>query len=569
MDFSDTYLNDQNVLLIRKDDVGKYTKLEDFYGKPIAVQKSTQQEALAKEHIKDGQIVSLDHVGDALMELQHGKVEAVPAQRVVAQQYLIMNPALADSGVIFEGADSASAVAVPKGNDDLMKLINEVIQENKQAGNFPWRTRRNNIRSAGKEPSGSFFADFFGYGTMKSTEGGEGFEPDGVSFLDGTFQRGLVPGGGAGAAAVFHRAVRAVLSGRGDAHIREYDGGLRHSACLRLALRPGCSSYETLFAAVMMSGLGSSLYHPEGALMVNRIAGAVRGRAMGTFSVGGNAGFAVGPALAGLCAYGLGIEWLFLFAAVNAALAAALFFCMPKAEAAAAETSRAEAKKRRGALRNRWGAFGKLSVTILARSVAFTTCNTFIPLYWIHVLGADEAAGSNALAILFTAGACITYGGGLLADRFSMRGIIRAAFFVMIPAMYFLTNSENITAATLLLLPGKHHGGDAAPASRGGGRLHALQPHRRAGADVPREKRGLCLGGDTGAHHDPRRHDRARHRLGRRPVGPRRGASGALGGRAYRIPRGDEPPEGRGGIKGRALWEAPGGIPLCPHGAGA
>ena len=214
-----------------------------------------------------------------------------------------------------------------------------------------------------------------------------------------------------------------------------------------------CSSYETLFAAVMMSGLGSSLYHPEGALMVNRIAGAVRGRAMGTFSVGGNAGFAVGPALAGLCAYGLGIEWLFLFAAVNAALAAALFFCMPKAEAAAAETSRAEAKKRRGALRNRWGAFGKLSVTILARSVVFTTCNTFIPLYWIHVLGADEAAGSNALAILFTAGACITYGGGLLADRFSMRGIIRAAFFVMIPAMYFLTNSENITAATLLLLP--------------------------------------------------------------------------------------------------------------------
>lgn len=213
-----------------------------------------------------------------------------------------------------------------------------------------------------------------------------------------------------------------------------------------------CSSYETLFAAVMMSGLGSSLYHPEGALMVNRIAGAVRGRAMGTFSVGGNAGFAVGPALAGLCAYGLGIEWLFLFAAVNAALAAALF--------SACRRRRRQRRKRPGRKRKTarrapepMGAFGKLSVTILARSVVFTTCNTFIPLYWIHVLGADEAVGSNALAILFTAGACITYGGGLLADRFSMRGIIRAAFFVMIPAMYFLTNSENITAATLLLLP--------------------------------------------------------------------------------------------------------------------
>ncbi len=136
VDFSDTYLNDHNILLVRKEDAGKYTKMEDFYGKPIAVQKSTQQEALAKKYIKDGQIVSLDHVGDALMELQHGKVEAVPAQRVVAQQYLIMNPAIADSGVIFEGADSASAVAVPKGNEDLVKLINEVVKENQQAGNF-------------------------------------------------------------------------------------------------------------------------------------------------------------------------------------------------------------------------------------------------------------------------------------------------------------------------------------------------------------------------------------------------------------------------------------------------
>lgn len=136
VDFSDTYLNDHNIMLIRKSDLGKYTKVEDFYGKDIAAQKSTQQETLVKEYLKDARIVSLDRIGDALMELQHGKVEAVPAQRVVAQQYLIMNPEIADSGVIFEGADSASAVAVPKGNEDLVKLINEVVKENQQAGNF-------------------------------------------------------------------------------------------------------------------------------------------------------------------------------------------------------------------------------------------------------------------------------------------------------------------------------------------------------------------------------------------------------------------------------------------------
>lgn len=212
------------------------------------------------------------------------------------------------------------------------------------------------------------------------------------------------------------------------------------------------TSYASLFAAAMVCGLGSSLFHPEGALMVNRIAGGEKGRALGSFSVGGNAGFAIGPAAAGLCAYGIGIEGLALFGVVNAAIAAAIFCCMPRALRAAAQ-SEAAAKKKRGAAENDWVSFGKLSVIILARALGFTLCNTFIPLYWIHVLGTDEGAGSTALSILFTVGACLTYGGGLLADRFSMRTIIRGAFLVMIPAMFLLTNSTDVTVATALLLP--------------------------------------------------------------------------------------------------------------------
>lgn len=40
-----------------------------------------------------------------------------------------------------------------------------------------------------------------------------------------------------------------------------------------------------------------------------------------------------------------------------------------------------------------------------------------------------------------------------MADRFSMRSIIRGAFLVMIPAMFLLTNSTSQLEATLLLLP--------------------------------------------------------------------------------------------------------------------
>lgn len=130
VDFSKPYMHSPHILLIRKEDAGKYKTLEDFRGKTIGAQKSTLQEQLAHEQIPDAKVVALDKVPDTLIELEHGKLDAVASQGVVAQQYLVMNPDLADSGVKFENVQSSSSVAVPKGNDDLIQIINEVIDEN-------------------------------------------------------------------------------------------------------------------------------------------------------------------------------------------------------------------------------------------------------------------------------------------------------------------------------------------------------------------------------------------------------------------------------------------------------
>lgn len=212
------------------------------------------------------------------------------------------------------------------------------------------------------------------------------------------------------------------------------------------------TTYLSLFLAAMVCGVASSIFHPEGALMVNRVAGKEMGKAMGTFSVGGNLGFAIGPAAAGLCAYVLGIHWLCLFFLVNVALAAAILYKMPAALQAAAQHRKEEPKQPRQPV-NRWGAFSKLAVCITGRSIAFELCNTFIPLYWIHVLGSDGNGGANALTALFAVGAILTYGGGLLADHFSMRQVIRLAFVVMVPAMYFLFQTTDLVLGWLLLLP--------------------------------------------------------------------------------------------------------------------
>ncbi|WP_303142631.1 transporter substrate-binding domain-containing protein [uncultured Dialister sp.] len=136
VDFSNNYLEGKQTLLVRKEDAGKYKSLADFEGKKIAVQKSTIQEKLATSQIPNAQIVALTKVPDALLELKQGKVDAVPVQNIVGGQYLVTNDDLAATNIYFDKYSGGSAVAVPKGSDDVIAVINEVIKENQENGNI-------------------------------------------------------------------------------------------------------------------------------------------------------------------------------------------------------------------------------------------------------------------------------------------------------------------------------------------------------------------------------------------------------------------------------------------------
>jgi FSR family fosmidomycin resistance protein-like MFS transporter len=212
------------------------------------------------------------------------------------------------------------------------------------------------------------------------------------------------------------------------------------------------SSYWTIFLAAMVCGLGSALFHPEAALLVGRIAGARKGQALSTFAVGGNGGFAVGPLVAGFCAYTLGLPTLLVFGVVNACAALLIARHLPRALESAAHSTRTTAKGTTGR-KNDWPSFGRLSVVILARSLGFTLSNTFIPLFWVSVLAASPEQGTTALSALFLIGAVITYIGGLIADRTGFIPVLRASFLVMIPAMALFVNSTSVWLASILLVP--------------------------------------------------------------------------------------------------------------------
>lgn len=213
------------------------------------------------------------------------------------------------------------------------------------------------------------------------------------------------------------------------------------------------TTYKAIFIASVISGIGSAVFHPEAALMVNRLAGKAKGQALGTFSVGGNAGFAVGPVVAGLCAYTLGVHSLVIFGIVNTVLALIIFWQIPRLQASIAQSMPRPEAVEISARNNDWRSFGKLFFAILARSIGFTLSNTFIPIYWITVLHTTETQGTAALSILFTLGAFITFAGGVISDRFGFIKVIRAAFVCMVPTYLLLTHTTNVWVATVLLIP--------------------------------------------------------------------------------------------------------------------
>ena len=135
MAFSKIYLPTEQKLLVRKEDAGKYKSLSDLKGAVLGAEKSTTQEATAQK-VEGAKAVGLTNVPDAVLELKHGKLNGIVMEGVVAKQYLIFNDDLALAEFSFPDAKKVSAIALQKGNDDLVKILNEVIDENTQNGNF-------------------------------------------------------------------------------------------------------------------------------------------------------------------------------------------------------------------------------------------------------------------------------------------------------------------------------------------------------------------------------------------------------------------------------------------------
>lgn len=260
------------------------------------------------------------------------------------------------------------------------------------------------------------------------------------------------------------------------------------------------SSYWAIFAAIGLSGVGAALFHPEGARFANKVSGQSKGTGMSIFSIGGNAGFVIGPLLATFFLSWFGMPGMAIFgllATVTASILTLLIMRMaaPQAAAAAQRTAQAAFGNTKSATnappatapsgesvdgdtagaadganteaastadgaakngegdepQNNWREFSKLTGAIITRSILFIGFNTFIPLYWVNGFGQSKAAGAVALTIFCTFGVMSNILGGVLADRHGFRAIVRLGFALVTPTVLAFSLMPGLYAAYAML----------------------------------------------------------------------------------------------------------------------
>jgi len=218
-------------------------------------------------------------------------------------------------------------------------------------------------------------------------------------------------------------------------------------------------SYWVIFLLITISGIGSAIFHPEATRMVNKVSGTKRGTALSIFSVGGNGGFALGPVVAVAVITTFGIKGITVFGFIAIVMAFILMWLVPKmkSEIVRAEVSEKATMKfpehKENSYDNDWNSFAHLTLLIVCSSIVICGLRSFIPLYWVDVLGLSAAAAGSALTLLFSLGVVMTLLGGLMADRFGYLKIVRMSYVLLAPIILLLSMTTNHLTAYLLMIP--------------------------------------------------------------------------------------------------------------------
>ncbi|MCP1306932.1 MFS transporter [Paenibacillus tyrfis] len=232
--------------------------------------------------------------------------------------------------------------------------------------------------------------------------------------------------------------------------------GFTFLGVLGLSLAP---NYALILLSVLLIGVGSAIFHPEGSRVAYMAGGSRRGLAQSIFQVGGNSGQSLASVMTALVFAPLGqLGALWFTAVAGAGVLVQLYISRwyqgymaanPPQARKSGSRAMSPARKKQIAF-----AVGMLIFLVFARSWYHAGITIYYPFYLMDKFGISLERAQMYIFLFAAAGALGTFMGGPLSDKIGRRNVIFMAMLGAAPLALALPYANAFWTYVILLVNG-------------------------------------------------------------------------------------------------------------------
>lgn len=210
--------------------------------------------------------------------------------------------------------------------------------------------------------------------------------------------------------------------------------------------------FHLLMVCAVISGIGTALFHPEGGKLANIMASGGKAAGISIFSVGGYAGFAIGPIIVAGAMTFIGMPGTVVFMVPTIIMAVVILTQSRRYQHFAEDEMAARRASPEGLGHDDVPGFSKVTALNLARATMATGITTFLPLFLIAQFAIGNEVAALTLSVYSAVGAVATFFGGFIADRIGFKRLVLLSFCVTLPLLAGFVFAHNYILAIALIM---------------------------------------------------------------------------------------------------------------------